>query len=108
MFWHMLQICPYLRNFRIAVADDLLELGNTIQANPHITLERFTLVFGEDQQSVNGPLTNFLQRCGQRINILNLECSSQTFLTFEDLALIANHCPLIDGNTSFRAAAARG
>ena len=42
-------------------------------------------------------LSPFLQSCGQRINILRLECSTKTFLTFDDLSVIATECPLLDG-----------
>ena len=90
------QICPYLRNFKVMVIDDLSKLASVLHNNSHITLDKFTLVYSENQQSATG-LSNFLPQCGQRINVLGLECSTQTFLTFEDLTLIATHCPLIDG-----------
>ena len=70
-----------------------------LQSNPHIILDKLILVYTEveQQQQQHGltGLSNFLPKCGQRINVFGLECSDQTFFTFEDLVLIASHCPLL-------------
>ena len=69
-----------------------------LQSNPHIILDKLILVYTEvERQQQHGltGLSNFLPKCGQRINVFGLECSDQTFFTFEDLELIASHCPLL-------------
>ena len=52
----------------------------------------------QQQQGLTG-LSNFLTKCGQRINVLGLECSDETFFTCDDMALIAKHCPLLGNFT---------
>ena len=78
------------------VDDNLGKVGSLLQSNPHIILDKVTLSYGEDKEKPLG-LSTFLQRCGQRINILRLECSPKTHLTLEDFSVIANECPLLDG-----------
>ena len=79
------------------VDDNLGEVGSLLQSNPHIILDKVTLSYGEENQERALGLSTFLQRCGQRINILRLECSPKTHLTLEDLSVIANECSLLDG-----------
>ena len=90
------------------IDDDLTKLCTVLQSNPHIILDKLTLVFAapevenqEQEQHQHGltGLINILPKCGQRINVLGLECSDQTFFTCDDLALIANHCPLLGNFT---------
>ena len=78
------------------VDDNLGEVGSLLQSNPHIILDKVTLSYDHDQVRAQG-LSTFLQRCGQRINILRLECSPKTHLTLDNLSVIANECPLLDG-----------
>jgi len=92
----MLQICPYLRNLKLTVVDNLDKVGQALQSNPQITLDKVTLAYGEDQPSVEQSLTTFLQLCGQRISVLVLQCSDKTFLSAKDLSTIAQNCPLLD------------
>ena len=81
------------------VDDNLGEVGSLLQSNPHIILDKVTLSYVADNQEMERAqgLSPFLQSCGQRINILRLECSTKTFLTFDDLSVIATQCPLLDG-----------
>ena len=95
------------------IDDDLTKLCTVLQSNPHIILDKLTLVYAvpevenqeqeqdQHQQQQHGltGLINILPKCGQRINVLGLECSDQTFFTCDDLALIAKHCPLLGNFT---------
>ena len=78
------------------VEDNLDKVGSVLQSNPHIILDKVTLAYAENLERTQG-LHAFLQLCGQRINILRLECSPKTFLAFDDLSVIANECQLLDG-----------
>ena len=57
----LFQICPYLRNIKLNVVDNLDKVGQALKSNPQITLDKVTLVYGEDQPSVQPSLTTFLQ-----------------------------------------------
>ena len=43
------------------MVDNLEKVGQALQSNPQITLDKVTLVYGEDQSSVQPSLTTFLQ-----------------------------------------------
>ena len=60
-FPNSFQICPYLRNLKLNVVDNLDKVGQALQSNPQITLDKVTLAYGEDQPSVEQSLTTFLQ-----------------------------------------------
>ena len=60
-FPNSFQICPYLRNLKLTVVDNLDKVGQALQSNPQITLDKVTLAYGEDQPSVEQSLTTFLQ-----------------------------------------------
>ena len=92
----VLQICPYLRSLNLTVTDDLLRIGQSLQSNPNVTLDKVILNYGEDYTRLIPSLSDFLICCGQRINILALDCSGKTFFTFNDLSTIAENCPLLD------------
>ena len=43
------------------MVDNLEKVGQALQSNPQITLDKVTLTYGEDQPSVQPSLTTFLQ-----------------------------------------------
>ena len=43
------------------MVDNLEKVGQALQSNPQITLDKVTLAYGEDQPSVQPSLTTFLQ-----------------------------------------------
>ena len=43
------------------MVDNLDKVGQALQSNPQITLDKVTLAYGEDQPSVQPSLTTFLQ-----------------------------------------------
>lgn len=76
--------------------DDLIRVGQLLQASPRLVLDRMTLVYPSNYATVQG-LPDFLGYCGQRINILRIETSaSTTFWSPHHLSDIARCCPLLD------------
>lgn len=77
------------------MSDDIIRVGQLLQASPRIVLDRMTLVYPSNFAKVEG-LADFLGYCGQRINILRIETSANTFWTLDHLSDIARCCPLLD------------
>ena len=93
----MLQICPKLRTFKLFVTESLASLGTTLRDLGH-TLDQITLVYPPDQVSLSG-LIDFLSSCGRRISRLDVECTTDTIITAQDLVAIASHCTQLESLT---------
>ena len=90
----MLQICPKLRTFKLFVTQLLPELGSTLQDLGH-SLDQITLVYPPATTSLTG-FQHFLQACGRRISRLDVECSSDTIITVDDLVSISTCCTQLE------------
>jgi len=90
----VLQICPKLRTFKLFVTESLAELGSTLQDLGH-TLDQITLVYPPATQSLSG-FIDFLTACGRRISRLDVECSTNTIVTTDDLEAIATNCSQLE------------
>ena len=87
--------------------DNLAKVGQALAANPSIILDKVTLAYDQavsdtvedfnfDHNNLGVSLGNFLSQCGQRINVLNIECSKNIRWTLNDLSLISQYCPFLD------------
>ena len=89
-----MQICPKLRTFKLFVTELLPELGNTLSDLGH-TLDQITLVYPPATESLSG-LQEFLTACGRRISRLDVECSTDTIITVQDLISITTNCTQLE------------
>ena len=79
--------------------DNLDKVGQALQSNAHIILDKVTLAYGQEAGNVllETSLEAFLTSGGQRISVLRIETAPKhTQWTLNDLYLISQYCPLLD------------
>lgn len=112
----IIPICPKLCNFKLYVTEALTALSDVLKSSSN-SLDKVSLVFGPSHDAilqnpvheaqVSEPLPGlvaFLQSCGNRINSLEIDLSSNPahLIGLDDLKVISEQCPLLENLTFTR------